>query len=165
MSDAAPTISLRPAVPEDQPLLYRVYAGTRAAEMAQVDWTPEQKEAFVRMQFTAQDSYYREHYVNAAFLIVLADGVPVGRLYVARWPDQIRIMDVALLPEYCNRGIGSRLLRDLQAEAREAGKPLHLHVEQFNPALRLYARLGFRPIAERGVYFELEWSPEEQATG
>jgi ribosomal protein S18 acetylase RimI-like enzyme len=63
--------------------------------------------------------------------------------------------DIALLPEYCNRGIGTTLLRT--SEAATAGKPLRIHVERFNPALRLYERLGFTPIAGRGVYLFMEW--------
>jgi GNAT superfamily N-acetyltransferase len=65
--------------------------------------------------------------------------------------------DIALLPEYCNRGIGTTLLRDLQSEAAAAGKPLRIHVERFNPTLRLYERLGFRQIDDRGVYLFMEW--------
>ena len=153
-------ITLRPIAPGDEELLYRVYASTREDELAQVDWTAAQKEAFLRMQFTAQHRYYQEHYAGAAFQVILADGHPAGRLYVARWPDEIRIVDIALLPAYRNAGIGSTLLRDLQAEAEGAGKPLSIHVERFNPALRLYQRLGFTQIADKGVYLLLQWSPE-----
>ena len=85
------------------------------------------------------------------------DGQPAGRLYVARGSDEIRIVDIALLPESCNRGIGTTLLRGLQSEAAAAGKPLRIHVERFNPALRLYERLGFRQIDDRGVYLFMEW--------
>jgi len=88
------------------------------------------------------------------------DGQRVGRLYVSRWSDEIRIVDIALLPDSCNRGIGTTLLRQLQAEAHASGKPLRIHVERFNPALRLYERLGFREIADRGVYLFMEWSGE-----
>lgn len=124
------------------------------------DWNEEQKAAFLRQQFEAQDAYYREHYAGAEFLILEWDGQAVGRLYVDRWPGEIRLMDVALLPEARGQGVGTRLLRELQDEARAAGKPLRIHVERFNPALRLYERLGFRVLEDRGVYLFLEWSPE-----
>jgi ribosomal protein S18 acetylase RimI-like enzyme len=152
-------ISLRPVAPEDQPFLYRVYASTREPEMALVDWTAEQKAAFLEMQFTAQDRYYHENLPNVAYQVVLWEGGPAGRLYVGRWADEIRVVDIALLPEYRNRGIGSALFRDLMAEARAAGKPLRIHVEQFNPARRLYDRLGFVQIADEGVYLFMEWVP------
>ena len=150
-------VTLRPATADDEPFLEKVYAGTRAAELAIVPWTDEAKAAFVRMQFAAQSRYYREHYPDTSFDVILLDNEAVGRLYVARWTDELCIVDIALLPEYCNRGIGTTLLRQLQAEAQHAGKPLRIHVERFNPALRLYERLGFRLVEDRGVYLFLEW--------
>ena len=151
------SVALRPATSDDEPFLTRVYAGTRAAELAAVSWTEVEKAAFLQMQFTAQAQYYREHYPDTSFDVVLFDAEPVGRLYVSRWTDELRIVDVALLPEFCNRGIGTMLLKGLQSEAAAARKPLRIHVERFNPALRLYERLGFSPIADRGVYLFMEW--------
>jgi ribosomal protein S18 acetylase RimI-like enzyme len=154
-------LTLRPATADDEPFLGKVYAGTRAAELAAVSWTEEEKAAFLQMQFAAQAQYYREHYPDTSFDVILLDldAEAVGRLYVARWTDEIRIVDIALLPEFCNRAIGTTLLRQLQAEAQDAGKPLRIHVERFNPALRLYERLGFRQIEDKGVYLFLEWQP------
>ena len=120
-------------------------------------WDAAQKAAFVRMQFDAQHAYYQEHYEGAAFDIILVGGQPAGRFYVERASEEFRIIDIALLPEYCNRRIGTTLLRGLQSEAAAAGKPLRIHVERFNPALRLYQRLGFRQIDDRGVYLFMEW--------
>jgi ribosomal protein S18 acetylase RimI-like enzyme len=153
------SIALRPIAPEDERFLCAVYASTRADELALVDWDERQKKTFVRMQFTAQHRYYQEHYADATFQVILCDGVPAGRLYVARWPDEIRIVDIALLPTYRNRGIGSFLLRQLLAEAAQASERVSIHVERFNPALRLYTRLGFRSVADRGVYLLMEWAP------
>jgi ribosomal protein S18 acetylase RimI-like enzyme len=139
-------------------LLFHLYASTRAEEMAMVvDWTDEQKEAFLRMQFQAQHAWYKEHYEGAQLDLILCDGIPAGRLYVHRREAEIRLMDITLLPEHRNSGIGSSLLRELMAEAEAAGKPLTIHVEKYNPAMRLYHRLGFKPIADRGPYDLLEW--------
>jgi ribosomal protein S18 acetylase RimI-like enzyme len=153
-------ITLRPIAQGDEELLYRIYASTREAELAMTDWTDEQKTAFVQMQFAAQHSHYQEYYPNAAFMVILADEQPVGRLYVDSWPDQIRVVDITVLPEYRNAGLGTGLLKGLMSEATKAGKPLTIHVEQYNPALRLYERLGFTRIGERGVYYLMEWRPE-----
>lgn len=161
VSDAA--LALRPIRPDDRSFLLAVYRSTREWELTLVDWDAAQKAAFVEMQFDAQHAYYQEQRAGAAFDVILVGGTPAGRLYVARENDEIRIVDIALLPEYCNRGIGSALLRQLQAEARAARKPLRIHVERFNPALRLYERLGFRPIADRGVYLFMEWRGEPSA--
>lgn len=153
-------VALRPVAPGDEAFLQRAYASTRADELAVVNWNADQKRAFVAMQFAAQHQHYREHYADAAFGIVLVGGEPAGRLYVARWPGEFRIVDLALLPEYRDRGIGGGILRDLQAEAAAAGKPLRIHVEIFNPARRLYERLGFRTIEDKGVYHFMEWRPD-----
>lgn len=154
----ASPIALRPASAEDTELLVAVYASTRAAELASTDWTEEQKDQFCRMQFQAQDTHYRQHYPGAQFAVIMNGAQAAGRLYVDRWPAEIRIMDIALLPEQRARGIGTHLLRQLQHEAAAAGKALTIHVERFNPALRLYERLGFRVKEDKGVYLLLEWT-------
>jgi GNAT superfamily N-acetyltransferase len=151
------SVALRPARPEDRELLFRTYSSTRTEELAQVPWGEEQKQAFLAMQFEAQDKYYRENYRTAEFLVIEDEGAPAGRLYVDRWADEIRLMDIALLPEHRRKGLGSQLLKDLQAEARTAGKPLRIHVERMNPALGLYQKLGFKQVEDRGVYWLMEW--------
>ncbi len=145
----------------DLKFLYRVYASTRADEMALVDWTEAEKTAFLRMQFEAQHKYYAEHFPEARFDLILEGNRRIGRLYVDRRPDEIRIIDIALLLEHRNAGIGARLLRDLLDEAAHAGKPVRIHVEQLNPAMALYRRLGFTEVEERGVYWLMEWQPGE----
>lgn len=154
------TIGLRDAEPRDEAHLLAVYGATREDELATTDWDDARKREFVEQQFRAQDQYYRANYANATYQVILVDGQPAGRLYVARWPDEIRIMDIALLSPFRGRGVGTRLLADLQAEATATSKPLRIHVERFNPALSLYARLGFRMVEDRGVYLFLEWSPD-----
>jgi ribosomal protein S18 acetylase RimI-like enzyme len=155
---SAVAITLRPIRPDDQSFLLALYASTREQELAALPWDVAQKAAFVRMQFDAQHAQYQENYAGATFDVILAGDQPAGRLYVYRAADEFRIVDIALMPDYCNRGIGTTLLRSLQSEAAAAGKPLRIHVERFNPALRLYERLGFRRIADRGVYLFMEWS-------
>ncbi len=152
-------ITFRPVRPEDEAFLRRVYASTRAAEMALVDWGEAQKEAFLRMQFDAQRRYYQEHYASARFDVILRDGQPVGRLYVDRLEREINIIDIALLPEHRNAGIGGAILHDLMVEADAAGKPIRIYVERFNPALRLYQRLGFQIRGDTGVYYRMERPP------
>jgi ribosomal protein S18 acetylase RimI-like enzyme len=144
-------VTLRPARPDDRELLFRVYASTRAEELANVPWDDEAKEGFLRAQFDAQDRWWREHYVDASFDVVLVDGEPAGRLYVCASEDEIRIVDIALLPEHRGSGIGSALLGDVLAD----GRRVTIHVERMNPALRLYERLGFALAEDRGVYLFL----------
>lgn len=150
-------LSLRPIKPADEEFLARVYASSRADELAVTGWSEEQKAAFCRKQFNAQSVYYAENYPGASFQVIDRDGEAVGRLYVARWEKEIRIVDITLLPEFRGSGIGTKLLRDLQEEARSAGKSLTIHVERFNRALTLYHRLGFEQVEDKGVYLLMEW--------
>jgi ribosomal protein S18 acetylase RimI-like enzyme len=150
------SVELRPVEPGDDEFLYRVYATTRAEELAVVPWDDAGKEAFLRMQFTAQDGYYHEQMPDASYQVVLVDGLAAGRLYVDRRADEIHVIDIALLPEHRGQGLGTALLRELLDEADAAGKPVSIHVERFNPALRLYERLGFAPVEDQGVYLLLE---------
>lgn len=153
------SITLRPIRPEDEPFLYEVYASTRQQELATVPWSDAQKAAFLRMQFDAQHQCYHETYLGAEFRIILRGEQPVGRLYVHRRPDELRIVDIALLPEHRRAGIGGALLRELLAEADRAGKPVRIHVEHFNPAMHLYERLGFKRIGDTGVFYFMERLP------
>ena len=159
MSVSAPSLTLRRAVTSDADLLRRVYASVRAEELAAVPWSDAEKDAFLRHQFDAQHAHYREHYVGATFDVIEVDGEPVGRLYVARWEDEIRIMDIALLPEHRGRGVGTQILRGLLEEGALTGKRVSIHVEMNNPAVRLYERLGFVQAAVHGVYLRLDASP------
>ncbi len=152
-------IRLQPITDQDLPFLHRVYAGTRTGEMRMVPWSEEEKASFLQMQFTAQHQYYRKHYGDAAFDLILLDDEPVGRLYVQRNEREIILIDLALLPEYRKRGIGGNLLRDLLEEASAARKPIRLHVEHENPAHTWYRKLGFRDLEDRGVYIFMEWAP------
>ncbi len=157
-------ITLRPIETGDEDLLYLVYASTRQEELAQTGWPEEQKASFLRMQFDAQSRYYREHYAEAEFSVILADDRPVGRLYVVRWPEEIRIVDIALLPEHRNNGIGGELLGGLISESEASGKPLSIHVERSNPALRLYGRLRFEVVEDKGVYLLMRRTLEAGGT-
>lgn len=158
-----PDVSRRPLADADLPFLEALYAGTRTEELAGVPWTDEQKGAFLHQQFTAQHAHYQQHYPTARFEVLEVDGRSIGRLYVARWPQEIRLMDLALVAEYRGRGIGTALLRELIDEGGRSRRPLTVHVERMNPANRLYERLGFRLKEDKGVYLLLERPPVPEA--
>ena len=161
LADRLPSgLTLRPATAEDRVLLLEVYASTREDELAQTDWSAELKHTFVAQQFEAQDRYYRETtYPHAEYLVILDQGIPAGRLYLNRTARETRIIDIALLPDFRARGLGSSILCALQEECRAAGRDLTIHVERFNPALRLYERLGFDLVEDKGVYLFMKWVP------
>jgi len=151
-------VSLRPITPEDDSFLAGVYASSRAEELAITGWSEGQKAEFCRRQFDAQSAYYAANYPEASFQLIDRNDAPIGRLYVARWEKEIRIVDITMLPEFRGSGIGTKLLRDLQEEARASGKSLSIHVERFNRALGLYERLGFRQVEDKGVYLLMRWT-------
>lgn len=156
----AADVSLRSAAAEDEEFLYRVYASTRADEMALTDWTEAQKEAFLRMQSNAQRQSYLAQYPQAEYSVIAKDGAPIGRLIVDRTGRDLLLMDIALLPEYRNAGIGTRLIEELLDEADRTARPVRLHVETFNPAMNLYKRLGFIETGELSFYHEMTRQPQ-----
>ncbi len=149
-------VVLRPVTPTDNVFLLALYAEIRAAELDQVAWPPGQREAFLRMQHDLQDAQYRAAHPDATFDIIEVDGVSAGRLYVSRRAEDIRIVDVALIATFRGRGIGGALVSRVIEEAEATGRVTSIHVEVHNPAARLYQRLGFRPVARRGVYVLME---------
>jgi N-acetylglutamate synthase-like GNAT family acetyltransferase len=156
------SITLRDVTPEDGAFLRGVYACARAHEMAMVPWSEEQKTAFLQFQFDAQDSYYRAQFPAAEFQIVMNDDEPVGRLYVLRAEDAIRILDITILPESRSQGIGTSLIKPLLEEATATKKPLHIWVESFNPSQTLFLRFGFTLAQEDGLNQLLEFRPLAQ---
>ena len=139
-----------------------MYASTREDELRAVPWTSAQVEQFLRSQFELQHRDYHENYPDAEYDVLLVDGEPAGRLYIRRTADEVHVLDIALLPEFQRRGIGTALLRELVDEAATAGKVARVYVERTNPALALYARLGFEPVREHGIYLLMERPPPGQ---
>ncbi|MEA3018463.1 MAG: hypothetical protein QOI38_3185 [Sphingomonadales bacterium] len=152
-------ISYRPVEDDDLPFLAEVYISTRREEVAQTGWPAEQQDAFLRHQHEAQHAHYMNAYRNAEFLVVERDGRAIGRLYLYESASEMRIVDIALLPEARGSGIGEAILRDIGEDVASRGKAVAVHVEKFNPARRLYERLGFAAIEEKGVYDLMEWRP------
>jgi ribosomal protein S18 acetylase RimI-like enzyme len=152
-------LTFRPMTQADLPFLSRVYASTRTEELSVVPWSDEQKAAFCAAQFEAQHAHYQQTYSGADWLLVVHGGEAVGRLYLVEWEREHRIIDIALLAEYRGKGFGSAIMCDLLDMAADNGKAVSIHVEQFNPAQRLYQRLGFSKIGEHGVYELMRWLP------
>jgi len=155
------SVQLRAAQPEDQSFLLQVYSSTRADELALVPWTEEQRQAFVEMQFAAQQNHYASEYPQAKHDIILANEQPVGRIYVARLNEEIRIVDITIIPEQRNRGIGTYLIKGLLDEGVSTGKFVSVYVETFNRSLRLFERLDFAIGEQSGINFLLRWSANE----
>lgn len=152
-------ITLRPATAADYHFMRLLYGSTREEEMQRFPFDEHQKREFLDQQFGAQYQHYQLHYPTCERNIIEHEGQPIGRLWVDEWRDQIRIVDIALMPEWRGSGVGTMLLRDVLERGRAAKKPVTIHVEGFNPALRLYERLGFVKVDTNGVYYLMKWTP------
>lgn len=153
---------LRPVTADDDAFLFKVYAGTRAEEMAMTDWLPVQQTAFLKMQFKLQKNGYESQFPNAEHVIINFKGVPIGRMMVDRTMEtEIHGVDIALLPESRGAGVGSYLVKNLLEEARAAGVPFRIQVEHWNHrAIQLYDRLGFARTGESPTHVAMEWTPK-----
>lgn len=151
---------LRPVTSQDRDLLIQIYGSTRLEELAVTNWSAEQQQAFILMQFNAQDTYYRQVYPQATYDIIEWNGQDAGRLYVNRTAKDLRIIDISLLPAYRGQGLGSAILAELLEEAKATHRSVGIHVETFNPAQRLYERLGFQRKHQEGVYWYMEHTPD-----
>jgi GNAT superfamily N-acetyltransferase len=152
-------VELRPSRETDREFLVALYASTRSDELAATSWTPDERDAFVRMQFDLQDRHYRSAYPHAEHSLIVGGGRPIGRVIVNRGAREIRVVDISLMPEHRGHGIGSALLRRVLAEATVAGLPVGLSVQAANPARHLYERLGFAVTDASNFYLSLEWRP------
>lgn len=128
-----------------------------------VPWTEEERQVFLSQQFEAQRTHYRRYLPNTEYLVIERSDEPIGRLYLDRREDELRIVDIALFSKHRGRGFGGAILSDLIAEAAERAVPVRIHVERTNPALGLYQRLGFREIGDEGVYLFMERATRDAA--
>lgn len=152
-------LALRPAQQTDRAFLREVFDSTRRDELAPLPWSEDEKRTFLERQFNAQDTQYRDAFPPESFMVILVGGADAGRLYLDRNAHELHVVDIALLPAFRGRGLGTALLRAILGEATLAALPVRLYVEGFNPAQRLYARFGFTQIDEHGPYLKLEWRP------
>jgi ribosomal protein S18 acetylase RimI-like enzyme len=160
----AAALSSRPEGPDDVGFLRALYRSTREAELALFGWDERQVDDFVRMQFEAQRTHHRANFPDADFRVLTLGGESIGRIAVDHGPRDVFLIDIALLPAHRGEGLGTHVLSAVLAEAAGAGKPVRLHVDRTNPALRLYERLGFRPIGHDDLSWHLEWRPSGDAT-
>lgn len=150
-------LSLRLSEPADGTFLEAVYAETRRGELAICNWSREQEDAFFKMQFHLQNKAYAMQFPDADFYIVESKKMPIGILIVERG-GEIKLVNIALLPQFRSQGIGTFLLEQLQTEAKAADKPLTLHVLKTNErAVRLYQRRGFTISDDNEIYLAMRW--------
>jgi ribosomal protein S18 acetylase RimI-like enzyme len=156
----ASKVALREQTDGDMEFLLALYISTRESEMINVGWAQHQIDIFLKQQFETQTLWYRNLYPNAEYQIVEFEGEPVGRFYLIRTENEIRLIDLALLPEFRGKKLGAYLIREITQAATAKGILVSLHVEYRNPAIRLYHRLGFEVVEDLGIYLLMQWYPE-----
>jgi ribosomal protein S18 acetylase RimI-like enzyme len=154
-------ITFRPIQPKDMDFLYQVYTSTRKDEMALTGWPEEQIHWFLQMQFNMQHTQWTSVFPEANFMIIVVDGVAAGRLYLDYLPREIHIIEITLLPEYRNQGLGTKIIQNLMDEARQRKSKISLCVEKTNPAYGLYQKMGFARVKDSSVYYFLEWTAQD----
>jgi GNAT superfamily N-acetyltransferase len=162
----AVSITLRAAVPADEEFLFHLYCKIREPEFSYLNLPDQPEKQLLRIQHNAQQSGYRVQYPDSENLLVLHEGVPAGRIWIARLEQEIRLVDITLLAEFRSRGTGTFLVKEILIEARKDGVPVRSSVFRFNPgSLRFHQRLGFQVVAEDEIQFYMEWVPENMSAG
>jgi len=156
---------LRAAGPGDEAFLYEMFVASREREFGPLP--AEMRDTIAREQFAILQNGVKTDHPDAQQFVVIAPNtsgdveIRVGMLLLAEHPDALWVIDLALDPAHRNRGFGSAILRSLMESCRRSGKIMKGSVTPYNPARRLYARLGIRELgADRG-YIALEWRPEQ----
>ncbi|HBZ82368.1 MULTISPECIES: GNAT family N-acetyltransferase [Brevibacillus] len=149
----------------DEAFLLQLYISTRADELAAWGWDKQMQEQFLQLQFLAQKNSYSTQYPDAEHLLIFSENIPAGRIMIARTETKITLVDISLLPHHRNKGIGCTLIRELQQEAADTSRPLHLSVLPTNRAIHLYERLGFQTIDSSGFHISMEWTPTSSDEG
>lgn len=149
---------LRPAVDADFPRLKRLYADTRAEEMAGVPWPAAARQAFLDQQFQLQHQHYLQHFAGADFLAIDHQGELQGRYYLLRAAPDHLLIDICLMAAHRGQGVGRALIEDALRDARSLRRGVSLHVLRSNPrARRLYESLGFETCASTDTHHRMRW--------
>jgi ribosomal protein S18 acetylase RimI-like enzyme len=155
--------TLWPAGASDSGFLYRLFESIRGQQFAQIPLPPAQLEALVRMQFSAQQTGYRNRYPQSQDFIVMTGDKPAGRIWLNESPSEVAIVDIAILPEYRGCGLGTSVLTQIVSNASLSAKAIRLQVDRANiGAARLYRRLGFEVVSGNEVCEEMELPPGDE---
>jgi ribosomal protein S18 acetylase RimI-like enzyme len=154
-----PCVTTRAATQDDDAFLFALFQAVRSPEFAQAALPPAQLAMLLSIQFAGQKQSYGAQYPGGHD-IVLLDGKPIGRIWLHRAPSEHHLVDISLLPEFQNRGIGAALIAEAIAAARAAGVRLSCSVAVTNRgSLRFHQRLGFRIVGQDEVYYDLAVEP------
>jgi len=152
---------LRPSTPQDEPLLFELFAAEKAAEFTAIGLTEAQYRPLLEMQYRGRAiSYSAQHPEAESWIICLqqaAEATAVGQYLLVKTPQGSRIVDLAVLPQYRGQGIATQVLEQLALQSADSEEALSLRVMKGNRAIQLYARLGFHVVNEDEISYEMYW--------
>lgn len=157
------TVGLRPAAggPAEEAFLYLLFASNRAAEMALMPISPQDREFLLQVQFRSMNETYRQSFPAAWYDIIELDRWAIGRIVREVRADCVYFIDFALLPQVQGLGIGTTVLAAALEEPRRLRLPARLRSFSYHRAAqRLYHKLGFSIVAEEPPQIVLEWRPK-----
>jgi ribosomal protein S18 acetylase RimI-like enzyme len=151
-------LTLRPVRADDHEFLSRLFYSVHSEKLNPTHLNAEEKHRLIGLMYQGFARHYSAIEPCADDRIVLVNNECIGRMILLQTREEIRLADLAILPQYRQRGIGSALIGQLQTESLISNRPLRLHVARFDRALRLYQRLGFYKIEVAEPYLHLEWT-------
>ena len=153
-------VTQRRAGSEDALLLYELFSTSRAVEFAAMGLTGEQYRPLLEMQYRGRAMTCAAQYPEAEDWIVCMEyGTAVGNYLLAGTSAGPRMIDLAVLPQWRGKGIGTQVLRQAAHRSAAAGEILSLRVMKGNQAMRLYTRVGFQVASEDETSCEMIWQP------
>jgi ribosomal protein S18 acetylase RimI-like enzyme len=151
-------LTLRPARADDEEFLFRLFSTVYGEKLQPVLLDAEEKNRLLGLMYQGFTQHYNSLAGASDDRLVLLDNQSIGRMILIQMREEIRLAELAILPQYRSRGIGSALVSQVQTESRMSKRPVRLQVARFDRVLRLYERLGFHRISAAGPYLHLEWS-------
>lgn len=150
-------VSLCPVEPSHTDFLLKLFNECRPDLELIGGINEKQKEDIIFQQFTLEQEQLIKMYPDVEFNVVMLNEKPVGRIYIHHGETADRILEIGLLAEYRNLGIGRKLITTAIENAIKKNKSVRLQVAWFNQrAYKFYKEIGFRVIENQGVSFEME---------
>ena len=151
-------IQLKKKDENDSEFLFQLFEEIKIAELNIFNWPEQMRNQFISMQYNAFEKMIKNEYPKADDFIIIYNFQNAGRLQLNKDNSGLRIINISLLPDFRNLGIGSKVIKDLLSEADSKKRPVYLEVDKVNPAFNLYSRLGFEIYHQDEIKYSMKYS-------